>query len=169
MRISGNSRGLQWSDYHWKRHCTTQESLRTHWNEDSPVSTNEQWFPMVSKWCRTMSSDAQWIYFRGGKKRTGICFFWLVDFQGETTNPKKGNKGTTGQLGRWMDQILDLGSHWDNWISSSQIAELPEHVPSTHDANMAINFKKGPFGGHHFSVGIHVHQLLFRLFPIKIY
>ena len=25
------------------------------WNDDSPVNTNKQWFPMVSKWCRILS------------------------------------------------------------------------------------------------------------------
>ena len=25
------------------------------WNDDSPVKTNEQWFPMVSTWCRILS------------------------------------------------------------------------------------------------------------------
>ena len=25
------------------------------WNDDSPVNTNNQWFPMVSKWCRISS------------------------------------------------------------------------------------------------------------------
>ena len=25
------------------------------WHDDSPVNTNEKWFPMVSKWCRIVS------------------------------------------------------------------------------------------------------------------
>ena len=25
------------------------------WNDDSPVNTNKQWLPMVSKWCRILS------------------------------------------------------------------------------------------------------------------
>ena len=34
--------------------------------------------------------------------------------------------------------------------------------------HVAMNFNKGPFGGHQIYMGIHVHQSLLRWFPIKI-
>ena len=39
------------------------------WNDDSPVNTNKQWLPMVSKWCRISSIHSmamghnQWLHF----------------------------------------------------------------------------------------------------------
>ena len=34
------------------------------WNDDSPVSTSKQWFPMVSKWCRSSSTQSMFLESR---------------------------------------------------------------------------------------------------------
>ena len=41
------------------------------WNDDSPVNTNTQWFPMVSKWCRISSIHSR---FPPGFPQTAIDF-----------------------------------------------------------------------------------------------
>ena len=41
------------------------------WNDDSPVNTNRQWFPMVSNWCRISSTHSMWqcILARGTRSK----------------------------------------------------------------------------------------------------
>ena len=38
------------------RNPAPPESPKNHWNDDSPVITNQHWFPMVSNWCERISS-----------------------------------------------------------------------------------------------------------------
>ena len=40
----------------WISHPSTVHHLKQPWNDDSLVNTNQQWFPMVAKWCRILST-----------------------------------------------------------------------------------------------------------------
>ena len=44
------------------------------WNDDSPVNTNEQWFPMVSKWCEMDFVHPQYFLEQLGDSLCTGCF-----------------------------------------------------------------------------------------------
>ena len=48
----------------WTKSCTSQET----WKDDSCVNTNEQWLPMVSKWCRISSIHSMLLAIPPGAK-----------------------------------------------------------------------------------------------------
>ena len=43
----------------------TPATVEKPWNDDSPVNTSKQWFPMVSKWCGILSIHST-LGFGGG-------------------------------------------------------------------------------------------------------
>ena len=56
----------------WTKSCTKKS-----WIGDSPVNANQQWFPMLSKWCEWISSIHNRVCFRSfGTWTAPSCLGW---------------------------------------------------------------------------------------------
>ena len=85
------------------------------WNDDSPVNTNKQWFPMVSKWCRVFSihsiTTCSAVVALGSCPRRDLTvvssrkFFCLIH-HGRTTWMQASNcAGTEVEIHTWYHSV----------------------------------------------------------------